>query len=82
MIMRPLNRALSCGCIYEPEEPYVPGQMMFLSQGKCQELGEAMSMAMEKDPNNYKQPELRAWSENFDRHRAEVLAHPEWNIPR
>lgn len=80
--MRPLNRALSCGCIYEPEEVYVSGQIMVHVQGVCQEIAEAMTTAMEKDPDNYKQPELRKWSENFDRHRAEIVAHPEWNAPR
>lgn len=80
--MRPLNRALSCGCIYEPEEVCVPGQIMFLVQGACQELAEAMTVALDKDPNNLQQPAVIKWSDNMNRHMKEVEAHPEWNLPR
>ena len=77
--MKKIRRAMSCGCLYEPAELYVKGEVSILSQGACQELGQAMVAALDGNPENDQHPDVVRWHINAAKHKREIHAHPEWN---
>lgn len=66
---RPIKRALSCGCIYDPAH----GRDKYFVdvQGDCQVLADAW--ASDPTPENEE-----AFRQNASRHREEIDRHPEW----